>query len=253
MRLDRALVERGLVRSRTQAARLIAEGRVRVDGHPVVRAAHDVAASATLHADVEEWVSRAAHKLRGALVDSGTIVPARVLDAGASTGGFTQVCLAQGAERVYAVDVGHGQLSPVLRQDPRVVVREGLNLRRLTLAELEDEPVGLIVGDVSFISLRLLLAPLAGVLAPGGAALLLVKPQFEVGRERLGTGGVVRDEALREEAVEKVIAAAEEQGLVCDWRGRSVLPGANGNVEFFVRFLTPGVSPGVRPCLDWVG
>lgn len=243
MRLDRALVERELVRSRTQAARLIAEGRVRVDGRPETRASHDVAAGAVLEADVDEWVSRAARKLLAALADSGTAVPGRVLDAGASTGGFTQVCLERGAEVVYAVDVGHGQLASVVRQDPRVVVREGLNLRHLTIDDVGGQPVDLIVGDVSFISLRLLLAPLVGVLAPDGAALLLVKPQFEVGRERLGPGGVVRDDALREEAVTKVIADAANHGLECDWRGRSALPGTNGNVEFFVRLIRGRVRP----------
>ncbi|HMR49101.1 MAG TPA: TlyA family RNA methyltransferase [Arachnia sp.] len=244
MRLDRALVERGLVRSRTRAARLIAQERVRVDGMTVTRAAHEVGSDAALEADVDEWVSRAAHKLLAALADSGTVVAGRVLDAGASTGGFTQVCLARGAAVVYAVDVGHGQLAATLRDDPRVVVREGLNLRHLTVADLGGLPVDLIVGDVSFISLRLLLAPLAAVLAPGGTALLLVKPQFEVGRERLGAGGVVREESLREEAVTGVIAEAADLGLACDWRGRSVLPGAGGNVEFFVRLVAHPAGQG---------
>lgn len=253
MRLDRALVERGLVRSRTQAARLIAEARVRVDGRTETRASHGVGVGAVLEADVDEWVSRAAYKLLGALADSGTTVPGRVLDAGASTGGFTQVCLARGAEVVYSVDVGHGQLASALRQDPRVQVREGLNLRHLTIDDVGGEPVDLVVGDVSFISLRLLLAPLAGVLAPDGVALLLVKPQFEVGRERLGPGGVVRDEALREGAVTTVIAEAAKWWLECDWRGRSVLPGTNGNVEFFVRLVRRRPDHSGTPSGDSVG
>lgn len=246
MRLDRALAERGLARSRTHAARLIEAGRVTVDGQPARRASQPVGPEAVLAAEAEAWVSRAAHKLLGALEDSETAVPRRVLDAGASTGGFTQVCLERGAEIVYAVDVGHDQLDPTLRDDPRVVVREGLNLRDLTLADLQDEPVELIVGDVSFISLRLLLAPLADVLAPDGVALLLVKPQFEVGKSRLGAGGVVRDPALQRDAVAAVVEAASEVGLRCEWQGQSRLPGTNGNLEFFIRLrrLPAPLAPG---------
>lgn len=235
MRLDVALVERGLARSRTHAARLIADGVVRVDGIAVTKASMPVPPAAELSADVDPWVSRAANKLLGALADSGTRVPSRVLDAGASTGGFTQVCLEQGASRVFAVDVGHGQLAPTLRSDPRVVVHEGLNLRDLTLVHLGGEPVDLVVGDVSFISLRLLLAPLLSVLTPTGRALLLVKPQFEVGRHGLGPGGIVTDPRLRRDAVSGVLDRAAELGWACDWQGESRLPGNGGNVEFFVR------------------
>lgn len=236
MRLDLALVTLGLARSRSQAAQLIADGRVRVDGDTVRRASRQLRAGESVEADAQPWVSRAAHKLLGALEDSGVAVPARVLDAGASTGGFTQVCLERGATRVYAVDVGHGQLAAEVRDDPRVAVREGLNLRDLTLADLDDAPVDLVVGDVSFISLRLLLPALFSALSRAGEALLLVKPQFEVGRERLGAGGVVRDESLRRRAVDDVAEAAEGLGWRELWRGRSALPGASGNVEFFVRF-----------------
>lgn len=236
MRLDVALVERGLARSRSHAATLIADGRVSVDGRPAGKAAQRVDDDETITADAEPWVSRAAHKLLGALPASGFTVAGRVLDAGASTGGFTQVCLAEGADVVYAVDVGHDQLVPELRAHPRVQVREGLNLRDLTVEDLDGYPVDRIVGDVSFISLRLLLPTLDGVLAPGGEALLLVKPQFEVGRERLGSGGVVRDERMRTEAVEAVVADAAALGWRELWRGVSALPGASGNVEHFVRF-----------------
>lgn len=241
MRLDRALTERGLVRSRNQASRLIQAGRVRVAGMVVTRPSSQVADQA-IQVDAEPYVSRAAYKLVGALDASGTAVPARVLDAGASTGGFTQVLLERGAQRVYAVDVGHGQLAPEVRDDPRVVAREGLNLRDLTLADLDAEPVDLIVGDVSFISLTLLVEPLKRVIAPSGVALLLVKPQFEVGREALGKRGVVTDPRLRERAVGAVIEAARQCGWRPDWQGGSVLPGSDGNLEHFVRLVAPRAS-----------
>lgn len=237
MRLDVALVRRGLARSRNHGAALIAQGAVTVSGRVVTKPSRQVSDTDLVATHAEHWVSRAAHKLLGALDDSGTVVPKRVLDAGASTGGFTQVCLKRGAQRVYAVDVGHDQLASELRADPRVVVREGLNLRDLTIDDVDGSPVDLVVGDVSFISLRLLLEPLTGVLSGSGTALLLVKPQFEVGRERLGAGGVVRDEALRVEAVNGVIEAAAALGWSCDWRGISQLPGGSGNVEYFVRVI----------------
>lgn len=235
MRLDRALVERGLVRSRNQAAQLIGDGLVTVDGVVSRKPSTPVVDASVLEVSEQLWVSRAAHKLLGALDASGTPVPPRVLDAGASTGGFTEVCLTRGARTVHAVDVGHGQLAPELRKDPRVVVHEGLHLRDLDLCHVGDEPVDLVVGDVSFISLTMVLAPVLAVLSPHGRALLLVKPQFEVGRDRLGSGGIVRCAADREEAVDRVLEHAASLGWACDWRGESVLPGAGGNVEYFVR------------------
>lgn len=235
MRLDLALVARGCARSRNHAATLISEGRVSVDGRVATKASQQVDDAAVLTADAEKWVSRAAHKLLGALAESGVAVPARVLDAGASTGGFTQVCLEHGAERVYSVDVGHDQLASPVREDPRVRNLEGLNLRDLTLDHLDGEQVDLIVGDVSFISLRILLPHLVPVLAPHGQALLLVKPQFEVGKGRLGPGGVVKDPRLRTRAVDDVVAAAADLGWRELWRGTSQLRGSAGNVEFFVR------------------
>lgn len=236
MRLDLALVERGLARSRTHAASLIAEGHVRVNGARAAKASFRVATGDSLTAEQDPWVSRAARKLLSALDSAGFTIAGRVLDAGASTGGFTQVCLDRGAEVVYAVDVGHDQLAPQLRSDPRVVVHEGLNLRQLTLEQLDGRPVNRIVGDVSFISLRLLLPVFDSVLAAGGEALLLVKPQFEVGRDALGAGGVVRDDALRHRCVDDVVATATGLGWRELWRGVSALPGASGNVEYFVRF-----------------
>lgn len=241
MRLDVALVERGLARSRNQAQSLISAGRVRVGGDVVVKASWPVSAGDVVEAETEPWVSRAAHKLLAALDESGVEVLGRVLDAGASTGGFTQVCLARGAERVYAIDVGHGQLAPELRADDRVVVREGLNLRDMTLADVDDEPVDLVVGDVSFISLRLLLGPLLEVCR--GRALLLVKPQFEVGRQHVADG-VVTDARAREAAVDAVADEAARLGWRCFWRGESRLPGTHGNVEYF---LGLGPATGPRP------
>lgn len=235
MRLDLALVRRGIARSRGHAAALIGEGKVLIDGVPATKASQPVTDDQELSADVDPWVSRAAHKLLGALDATGIDVHGRVLDAGASTGGFTQVCLERGADLVYAVDVGHDQLAPEVRGDPRVRVAEGLNLRDLTLDDVDGRPVDLIVGDVSFISLTLLLEPLLGVLADDGEALLLVKPQFEVGKGRLGAGGVVRDPRLRRRAVDAVVAKAADLGWVERWRGESPLPGSAGNVEFFVR------------------
>jgi 23S rRNA (cytidine1920-2'-O)/16S rRNA (cytidine1409-2'-O)-methyltransferase len=238
VRLDRALVERGLARSRGQAAEAISEGRVTVNDVAARRSAQAVAADDRIElAGADHYVSRAAHKLAAALAASGVVVPPRVLDAGASTGGFTQVLLESGARRVYAVDVGHGQLAEPLRSDPRVVVRERLNLRDLTVADLDGEPVDLVVGDVSFISLTLLLAPLFDVLTADGGALLLVKPQFEVGRSGLDDRGVVRDPRLRERAVAGVVEAADRLGWRVAWRGDSGLPGEAGNREYFVHFV----------------
>lgn len=235
MRLDVALVERGLVRSRNQAAALIRRGLVTVDGTEASKPSQPVTPEAALEVRGVPWVSRAAHKLLGALDASGVTVPARVLDAGASTGGFTHVCLERGAERVFAVDVGHGQLVDDLRDDPRVEVREGLNLRHLRLEDLDGQPVDLVVADVSFISLTLLLEPLLAVLRPEGTALLLVKPQFEVGREFLGAGGIVRNPAMRAATVESVLTVASGLGWKCAWQGESSLPGATGNIEFFIQ------------------
>ncbi|OYO22110.1 TlyA family rRNA (cytidine-2'-O)-methyltransferase [Enemella dayhoffiae] len=235
MRLDAALVELGLARSRGHAAELIREGHVSVAEQVVRRPATDLPAGERPTLDrADHYVSRAAEKLLGVLDDTGVGVPRRVLDAGSSTGGFTQVLLERGAERVFAVDVGTDQLHPSLRTDPRVVVHERTNLRELTLEHTDGEPVELIVADVSFISLRLLLGPLCSVLSATGEALLLVKPQFEVGRERLGKAGVVREEALRQQAVDRVQAAAEAYGRTCRGRFRSRLPGPSGNVEYFL-------------------
>lgn len=234
-RLDVALVRRGLARSRGQASELIAAGRVRLDGRTATRASAKVPPAALLAADADPWVSRAAHKLLGALKASGTAAAGRALDAGSSTGGFTQVLLEAGCTPVYAVDVGHDQLAPAIRSDPRVVVREGLNLRDLRLADLDGEPVDVVVADVSFISLTLLVGPLLACLRPDGFAMLLVKPQFELGRSALDDHGVVADPARAPQAVAAVVDAAASVGWTCVWQGDSPLPGASGNREFFVK------------------
>ncbi|MDR1853132.1 MAG: TlyA family RNA methyltransferase [Propionibacteriaceae bacterium] len=235
MRLDQALAARGLTRSRAKGQQAVANGFVLVNGTVASKPSLDVGDDDVLEiTQPDEYVSRGAYKLLGALEDSGVQVRGRVLDAGASHGGFTQVCLERGAERVYAVDVGHGQLVDFLRDDPRVAVRERLNLRELTLSDLDEEPVDLAVGDVSFISLKLVLEQILGVLAPGGEALLLVKPQFEVGRSGLNSKGVVKNEELRQSALAGVVAAARELGWEAIWTGDSRVPGEHGNREFFV-------------------
>lgn len=241
MRLDAALVAQGLARSRGQARDLIDGGRVTVNGRPAAKASLPVGPDDTLAAETDPWVSRAAHKLLGALHASGTeVAGCRALDAGASTGGFTQVLLARGAEHVTAVDVGHGQLAEPVASDPRVTSHEGLNLRDLTPAHVAA-PVDLVVADVSFISLTLLVAPLRSVARDGAVALLMVKPQFELGRAALDSRGVVADPARVPEAADLVARAAAEAGWREVWRGLSPLPGESGNREVFLKLVAePG-------------
>lgn len=237
MRLDVALVARGLARSRAQASDLVARGHVRVNGIAATKASARVEPGDRLEAETDPWVSRAAHKLIGALDASATgVAGARALDAGASTGGFTQVLLARGAAHVTAVDVGHGQLAEPLASDPRVTSHEGLNLRDLTLAHVA-EPVDLVVADVSFISLTLLVGPLRAVARDGATALLMVKPQFELGRAALDSRGVVSDASRIPEAVDLVADAASRAGWRETWRGASPLPGESGNREVFLKLV----------------
>lgn len=200
----------------------------------MVRAAELVDPSTRIDADVDAYVSRAAHKLIGALDDLQLEVSGRALDAGSSTGGFTQVLLERGASQVVAVDVGTDQLVPLLRTDPRVRVWEQTNLRDLTLSHVDDEAVDLTVADVSFISLTLLVGPLARVTAESGSLLLMVKPQFEVGRKLLGKGGVVRSPDLQRRAVAAVLEHAAATGWHPHAAVPSRLPGPAGNREFFV-------------------
>ncbi len=237
-RLDRALTERGLARSRTVAAGLIKAGRVSVNGSPVTKPSAVVLPEDALEVaatEGEEYVSRAGHKLAGALERFPDVDPAgkRCLDAGASTGGFTDVLLRRGAREVVAVDVGHDQLVPELRADPRVRVHEGLNVRYLDPAQIGG-PAQLTVCDLSFISLTLVVPALAAATEPGGDLLLMVKPQFEVGVHALSRTGVVTSEAAREAAVERVRECARDVGLEVLGTAPSPLPGQDGNVEFFV-------------------
>lgn len=246
MRLDTALVARGLARSRGQARDLIQSGVVQVNGARATKSAQPVGERDDLTAVTDPWVSRAAHKLVGALEATDLrVAGARALDAGASTGGFTQVLLEAGAAHVHSIDVGHGQLVPHLRADPRVTARDGLNLRDLTLADVGGEPVDLVVADVSFISLRLLVAPLRAVTRAGGSALLMVKPQFEVGRGGLDSRGVLTDPAAAPGLIDAVAAAAQLNGWRELWRGPSPLPGENGNQEHFLH-LVAGPVGGAR-------
>ncbi|MDG4798398.1 TlyA family RNA methyltransferase [Micromonospora sp. WMMD1082] len=240
-RLDAELVRRGLARSREQAAALVEAGRVQLRGVPARKAAAMVDPADPLlvsGADpASEYVSRGGHKLAGALAafaPAGLVVTGRrCLDAGASTGGFTDVLLRAGAAEVVAVDVGYGQLAWPLRNDARVRVFERTNVRTLT-PEAIGGPVEVTVADLSFISLRLVLPALAACTRADGDLALMVKPQFEVGRERVGAGGVVRDPQLRAEAVLDVAAAAATLRLGLVDLAASPLPGPSGNVEFFV-------------------
>jgi 23S rRNA (cytidine1920-2'-O)/16S rRNA (cytidine1409-2'-O)-methyltransferase len=249
-RLDAELVRRSLARSREHASQLIAAGRVTVGGTTATKAATQVETSAAVvvaqDADEPGYVSRGGHKLAGALaafVPHGlTVEGRRALDAGASTGGFTDVLLRAGAAEVVAVDVGYGQLAWSLRSDDRVTVKDRTNVRELTLDHLDGNPVDLVVGDLSFIPLGLVLPALARCAAPDADLVLMVKPQFEVGRERLGSGGVVRSTQLRAESVRKVAAQAAELGLGVLGVTASPLPGPSGNVEYFL-WLRAGAPP----------
>jgi len=241
LRLDAELVRRGLARSREHASELISAKRVKVSGavatKPATAVTTDVALVVLEDPARPDYVSRGGHKLAGALAAFEplglSVAGRRCLDAGASTGGFTDVLLRHGAAEVVAVDVGYGQLAWSLQQDPRVHVHDRTNVRELSSARIGG-PVDVVVGDLSFISLLLVLDALLGVTKPDGDLALMVKPQFEVGKDRVGKGGVVRDPTLRAEAVSAVAAAAAERG----WGARAVttspLPGPSGNVEFFL-------------------
>jgi 23S rRNA (cytidine1920-2'-O)/16S rRNA (cytidine1409-2'-O)-methyltransferase len=253
-RLDAELVRRGLARSREQAGELVAAGRVSVSGRPAAKAATQVDPADPILVEQDDddpgYASRGGHKLAGALeafaaADEPLSVQGRdCLDAGASTGGFTDVLLRRGAARVIAVDVGYGQLVWKLQQDERVTVLDRTNVRELTPEQLPYRP-GLVVGDLSFISLRLVLPALVACAETGADLVLMVKPQFEVGRDRLGSGGVVRDPALRAQAVRDVAEAAARLGHGVLGVVASPLPGPSGNVEYFLwlRYGAPALDP----------
>ncbi|MGE5139186.1 MAG: TlyA family RNA methyltransferase [Rudaea sp.] len=232
-RLDVLLVERGLAPSRKQAQALILAGDVAVAGNKIEKA------GAQVDPDVEislrapsPYASRGGYKLAGALADFGVSPAGKVCaDIGASTGGFTDVLLQQGASRIYAIDVGYGQLAWKLRQDSRVVVMDRLNARYL---ESLPEPVDLIVIDVSFISLELILRVAVRLLNPNGEIIALIKPQFEAGRGKVGRGGIVRDKETHRSVLQKIVAVSQSLGLYVLGLTRSSIHGTEGNVEFLI-------------------
>lgn len=239
-RLDAELVRRKIARSREQAVEMIKGGRVFVNGFKAAKPATIVEPEASIrveHAPEDDWASRGAHKLLGALeAFDVSLEGKRVLDAGASTGGFTDVCLRNGAKEVLSVDVGYGQLLWRLQNDPRVHVFDRTNIRHLDL-ETIGEPADAMVGDLSFISLKLVLPAIVSCLRPGAFLLPMVKPQFEVGKDRLGQGGVVRSPQLRAEVTLDIALFAQELGLSCQGVCASPLPGPSGNVEYFLHLV----------------
>lgn len=247
-RLDRVLPSLGLARSRSRAAELIAGGRARVDGEVAVKAGMRVAPGSLIAVEGDDrYVSRAAHKLLAGL-DAFSVEPdgRLALDVGASTGGFTQVLLERGAREVLAIDVGHGQLAEAIRADARVRAVEGCNARELTPESLAEatgvaEAPGIVVGDLSFISLDLVLPALALVAAPDAQFVLLVKPQFEVGRQGV-SGGIVTDRELAIAAVARVIRGAASLGLECLGVALSPIAGEHGNREVLAHFARGGAA-----------
>lgn len=242
LRADALLVQRGLAASRTQAQRLIGEGRVLVDGKAIAKPSLELPADAVLTVVEDEsdrYVSRGGLKLAGTLAHTGLAVTGRIcLDIGQSTGGFTDCLLQAGAAQVVGVDVGHGQLHGKLKNDGRVSALEGINCRALSAADLGDAMptggFGLIVGDVSFISMTLVLPQLPALLAADGDLLLLVKPQFEVGPHHIGKGGIVRDPSLYREVEGRFLDLARQLGLTAKAWLDSPITGGDGNREFFI-------------------
>lgn len=236
-RLDNLVVARGLAESKEQAQRLILAGLVRVGGHPATKAGHKFPEDAAIELEARpRFVSRGGDKMEGAFTAFGLQVTGLAcLDVGASTGGFTDCLLQHGATRVIALDVGRDQIHWKMRQDPRVVVIEGFNARRLTAADLPFQPQFAVV-DVAFISLQLILPPMSAVLPAGAELVSLIKPQFEAGRENV-PGGVVRDPAVRD-AVVATIRAFGEANAGLQWLGvvPSPLLGPEGNVEFLAHW-----------------
>ena len=235
-RLDKVIKERGLIRSRSRAQRMIAAGRISVDGKIVLRPGHSIDPEAQIEiVSREQFVSRGGEKLEAAL-DQFRIDPkGRIcLDIGSSTGGFTDCLLQHGAERVHSVDVGHDQLDMRLRNHPRVIVHEGINARYLVPQDI-GESVDLVTIDVSFISLKLILPPLTDILVPNGEIIALVKPQFEVGKDRLPSDGVVKNDADRTAVLDDVRAFIEAEtpwNVIVDMI--SPIQGEKGNVEFLI-------------------
>ena len=240
-RLDQLVVERGLAESREQAKKYILAGWIRVDSQPASKPGNTYPADAVVERLGEQrFVSRGGEKLEGAFQAFGFSVEGLdCLDVGASTGGFTDCLLQHGARHVVAVDVGHNQIHPKMLADPRVTSREGFNARYMKPEDLPYAPA-FAVTDVSFISLTLILPPMAEVLAPGGGIVALIKPQFEAGREQVEHGGVVRSDAVRAEVVERIRRfGTEELGLRCEGVVQSPLRGPAGNIEFLSYWRKP--------------
>jgi 23S rRNA (cytidine1920-2'-O)/16S rRNA (cytidine1409-2'-O)-methyltransferase len=233
-RLDRLLVERGLAESREKAQALIMAGEVLVNGQKATKPGHSVPDDSAIEVLARPpYVSRGGLKLAGALQHFGIDVAGRVcLDIGSSTGGFTDALLQAGAARVHAVDVGVGQLAWSIRTDPRVVLHEGINARELTFDEI-GEHAGLITCDVSFISVTLILPAAVPLLQPGGQMVILIKPQFEVGKGQVGKGGIVREPELHQAARQRVTGAVREFGFETEIMDSPIL-GAEGNKEFLL-------------------
>ncbi|MDO4928563.1 MAG: TlyA family RNA methyltransferase [Corynebacterium sp.] len=251
MRLDAELVRRKIARSREQATSLIKEGCVQINGMQALKPATQVDADASIKitSQQEDWASRGAHKLLGALEafepQGLQIAGRKAMDAGASTGGFTDVLLRRDAREIVSIDVGYGQLIWRLQNDPRVRVLDRTNIRYLT-PELIGEPCELMVGDLSFISLKLTLPAIVACMAEGADLLPMVKPQFEVGKDRIGSGGVVRDPAQRIAVCVEIAEFAQELGLELRSVVASPLPGPSGNVEYFLWLRKPAGAPTVR-------
>ncbi|WP_315148033.1 TlyA family RNA methyltransferase [Corynebacterium variabile] len=245
-RLDTELVKRKIARSREHAREMILDGRVSVNGMEAKKPATGVDGEVSIRvteSDDDRWASRGAHKLLGALAafepQGLDLAGTRVLDAGASTGGFTDVCLDRGVAEVLAVDVGYGQLIWRLQNDPRVTVLDRTNVRTLTPEQLDGQADAM-VGDLSFISIELVLPALAACVRDGGSLLPMVKPQFEVGKNRLGHGGVVRSPELRAEVTLGVAREALRHGMSTRAVTASPLPGPSGNVEYFLWLIKDG-------------
>ena len=241
-RLDVLLVERGLVDTRARAKAVIMAGTVYVAGERVDKAGALVKddAEIVLKGETLKYVSRGGHKLEAALDAFGVDVSGKAaVDVGSSTGGFTDCLLQRGAAKVYAIDAGRGQLDWKLRNDPRVVSMEKFNARYLKPEDIGGEPVGVAVIDVSFISLTKIIPPAAGVLAPGGILIALIKPQFEVGKGEVGKGGIVRDEAKRGEVVDKITTFVSGLGMNVKGVVESPITGADGNVEYLICAVKP--------------
>jgi len=247
-RADRVLVELGIMRSRSHAQQAISESRVQIAGKTIAKAGHRVQTRDLISVDgADHYVSRGAHKLIHALDTFGLDPEGLIsLDVGASTGGFTQVLLERGAKTVLAIDVGHGQLAPELVRNTRVKLWEGCNARYLTRKDLAQhtgvyELPELVVGDLSFISLTHVLAPLTQVMAPGANMVMLIKPQFEVGKADVGDG-VVTDPRLHEQAIDTVVEHARTVGLSVKAITDSPILGGLGNREFLIHMLFEGLS-----------